>query len=85
MESRFAFTCYSKWNHGNGGSLSLNLRKPVHKTSKPKPDPHNYRDIGLGDSLGMIYQLSLQYELLDHVSNNDLLTSAQGACQTNRL
>ncbi len=22
MESRFAFTCCSKWNHGNGGALT---------------------------------------------------------------
>ena len=25
MESRFAFTCYSKWNRGNGRSLSQSL------------------------------------------------------------
>ena len=32
----------------------------------------------------MIYQLGLQSELLNHTSKNDLLTSAQGACQANR-
>jgi hypothetical protein len=75
--------------HNNAVAVSptqwaLNLLKPVHKPPKPKPDPHNYRGIGLGVALGMIYQLGLQYELLNHTSNNDLLTSAQGACQTNR-
>ena len=55
---------------------SLNLLKPVHKPPKPKPDPHNYRGIGLGDTLDMIYQLGLQYELLDHTSKNDLLLSS---------
>jgi hypothetical protein len=63
---------------------SLNLLKPVHKDQKPRPDQHNYRDIGLGDTLGMIYQLGLQSELLDHTLKHDLLTSAQGACQDNR-
>jgi hypothetical protein len=38
----------------------------------------------LGDALGMIYQLGLQHELLAYVTDNDLLTSAQGACQANR-
>ncbi len=55
-----------------------------HRDQKPKPDPHNYRGIGLGDKLGMIYQLGLQSELLDHTLKHDLLTSAQGACQANR-
>ncbi len=63
---------------------SLNLLKPVHKPPKPPSDPHNYRGIGLGDSLRMIYQLGLQQELLTYVTDNDLLTSAQGACQANR-
>jgi hypothetical protein len=63
---------------------SLNLLKPVHKPPKPPSDPRNYRGVGLGDSLGMIYQLGLQHEFLTYVTDNDLLTSEQGACQTNR-
>jgi hypothetical protein len=83
------------WNlvspHTHDGALavsptqwSLNLLKPVHKPPKPPSDPHNYRGIGLGDSLGMIYQLGLQQQLLTYATDNDLLTSAQGACQANR-
>jgi hypothetical protein len=63
---------------------SLNLLKPVHKPGKPKPDPHNYRGIGLGDALGMIYQMGLRDTLTTHTLAHDLLTSAQGACQAHR-
>jgi hypothetical protein len=84
-----------KWNltspHTHDGALvvsptqwSLNLLKPVHNPPKPPSDPHNYRGIGLGDTLGMIYQVDLQHELLNYTSTNDLLTSAQDTCQTNR-
>jgi hypothetical protein len=83
------------WNlvspHTHDGALavsptqwSLNLLKPVHKPPKPPFDPHNYRGIGLGDALGMIYQLGLQHELLAYATDNELLTSAQGACQAHR-
>ena len=63
---------------------SLNLLKPVHKYPKSKEDPHNYRGIGLGDALGMIYQIGLHQQLLAHTTDNDLPTSAQGVCQPNR-
>ena len=83
------------WNlaspHTHDGALavsptqwSLNLLKLVHKPPRPPADPHNYRGIGLGEALGMIHQLGLQRELINHATINNLLTSAQGACQANR-
>jgi hypothetical protein len=63
---------------------SLNLLKPVHKPGRIKPDPHNYRGIGLGDVLGMIYQMGLRDVMTTHTPAHDLLTSAQGACQAHR-
>ena len=66
------------------GQWSLNLLKPVQKHPQSKEDPRNYHGIGLGDSLDMIYHIELHQELLNHTTDNDLLTSTQGACQPNR-
>ncbi len=54
MESRFAFTCCSKWNHGNGGALilieiergeqllfTLKTLKTYHVSRKENTDPHH--------------------------------------------
>ena len=60
---------------------SLNLLKPIHKPGRDKTDPHNYRAFGLGDALGMVYQMGLRDVMTTHTLAHDLLTSAQGVCQ----
>jgi hypothetical protein len=54
------------------------LLKPVHTPGKIKPDPHNYRDIGLGDVLGMIYQMGLRDTVTTYTLAHDLSLQLRG-------
>ena len=47
-------------------------------------DPHNFRGIGLTDTIFMVYQRGLRDTLLHHSLRTGLLTPSQGACQPRR-